>query len=184
MAPALAWPKHVELSGCRAILDIGGGSGAHSIGAVIAWPRLCAIVLDLPIVCDIAKGFIRQYGLEERISTHPGNSFSDPFPPADVHFYGMIFHDWPPEKCRFLARKSFEALPPDGRIIIHEMLFKDDRTGPFPVAAFNVDMLVAMPGQQYSGKEISGMLAEAGFADIDVKPTFGYWSIVTGLKVK
>jgi hypothetical protein len=69
-----------------------------------------------------------------------------------------------------------------GRIIIHEMLFNDDGTGPFPVAAFNVDMLVAMPGQQYSGRELETMLREAGFTSIEVKPTFGYWSVVTGRK--
>jgi hypothetical protein len=62
------------------------------------------------------------------------------------------------------------------------MLFNDDRTGPFAVAAFNVDMLVAMPGQQYSGRELQTMLSEAGFTEIEVKPTFGYWSIVTGRK--
>jgi hypothetical protein len=62
------------------------------------------------------------------------------------------------------------------------MLFNDDRTGPFAVAAFNVDMLVGMPGQQYSGRQISQMLADAGFTDIEAKPTFGYWSIVTGRK--
>jgi hypothetical protein len=43
-------------------------------------------------------------------------------------------------------------------------------------------MLVAMPGQQYSGLELSTMLTEAGFTEIEVKPTFGYWSIVTGRK--
>ena len=43
-------------------------------------------------------------------------------------------------------------------------------------------MLVAMPGQQYSGKEISAMLDNAGFREVEVKPTFGYWSIVTGRK--
>ncbi len=58
----------------------------------------------------------------------------------------------------------------------------DDRTGPFAVAAFNVNMLVAMPGQQYSGKELSQILNEAGFGEIEIKPTFGYWSIVTGVK--
>ena len=81
-----------------------------------------------------------------------------------------------------LARKSFQSLPPGGRIVIHEMLFNNDRTGPFPVAAFNVDMLVAMPGQQYSKRELSTMLREAGFRDIEVKPTFGYWSVLTGVK--
>ena len=39
-------------------------------------------------------------------------------------------------------------------------------------------------GQEYSGKELSDMLAEAGFVDIEVISTLGYWSIVTGRKPK
>jgi O-methyltransferase domain/Dimerisation domain len=176
------WPEKVDLSAHRSMLDVGGGSGAHSIGAVRVWPHLSAVVLDIAIVCDVAKGFLQQCGVEGTVSTLAADFFNDPFPEADVHFYGMIFHDWPPEKGRFLAQKSFDALPSGGRIIVHEMLFNDDRTGPFPVAALNVAMLVGMPGQQYSGREISAMLEEAGFRAIEIKPTFGYWSIVTGRK--
>jgi hypothetical protein len=62
------------------------------------------------------------------------------------------------------------------------MLFNDDRCGPFPVAAYNINMLLGMPGQQYSGRELRSMLSEAGFRRVEVKPTFGYWSIVTGVK--
>jgi hypothetical protein len=63
------------------------------------------------------------------------------------------------------------------------MLYNDDKTGPFPVAAFNIVMLLWTPqGQHFSSRELSAMLAEAGFTDIEVKPTFGYWSIVTGRK--
>ena len=80
------------------------------------------------------------------------------------------------------ARKSFDSLPVAGRIILHEMLFNDDLTGPFSVAAFNVAMLAGMPGQQYSGREITQILQEVGFTNIEVRPTFGYWSIVTGVK--
>lgn len=182
MASALAWPPHIDLSSSRTMLDIGGGSGAHSIGAVTTWPKLIAVILDIPAVCEGAKGFIAQYGLQQRISTQAANFFVDPFPEADIHFYGMIFHNWPEEKCRSLARKSFKALSPGGRIIIHEMLFNDNRTGPFPAAAFNVDMLVAMPGEQYSGSQIVKMLIDAGFTSVEIKSTFGYWSIVTGRK--
>jgi hypothetical protein len=184
IAAGLAWPRQLDLSNHRAMLDIGGGSGAHSIGAVSAWPGLRAVILDQRIICDIARTFIEKYQFTDRVSTQAADFFKDPFPPADVHFYSMIFHDWPPETCQKLAQKSFESLPKGGRIIIHEMLFNDDRTGPFPVAAFNVDMLVAMPGQQYSGRELRQVLAGAGFKDIEVKPTFGYWSIVTGRKVE
>jgi hypothetical protein len=38
--------------------------------------------------------------------------WQDPFPPAEVHFYSQIYHDWPPERCRLLTRKSFESLAP------------------------------------------------------------------------
>ena len=183
IAAGLAWPETLDLSRHRVMLDVGGGSGAHSSGAVSRWPELRAVGLDQQPICAIAREFAAKYHVGERISTHSADFFQDPFPPADLHFYGMIFHDWPPDQCRFFAKKSFQSLPSGGRIIVHEMLFNDDRTGPFPVAAFNVDMLVAMPGQQYSGKEISAMLSEAGFREVEVKPTFGYWSIVTGRKL-
>jgi hypothetical protein len=32
---------------------------------------------------------------------------------------------------------------------------------------------------KYSGSELAAMLLEAGFAEVEVKPTFGYWGIVT-----
>jgi hypothetical protein len=182
MAPALAWPDMVDLAPHRVMLDVGGGSGAHCIGALRRWPHLRAVVLDAPAVCEVTQEFAVQYGLQERLSTTGGDFWTDPFPPGDLHFYGVIFHDWPPEKCRFLARKSFGALEPGGRIVVHEMLFNEERTGPFAVAACNVAMLIGVQGQQYSGRELSAMLTEAGFTDIEVKPTFGYWSIVTGRK--
>jgi len=37
-------------------------------------------------------------------------------------------------------------------------------------------------GESYSGLELSGMLKGVGFHDIEARPTFGYYSIVTGRK--
>jgi hypothetical protein len=182
IAPALAWPQQINLSRHKVMLDIGGGSGAHSLGALLAWPELHAVILDQKPICEVASEFASRHGLSDRVSMHPADFFKDPFPAADFHFYGMIFHDWPPARCLSLAQKSFASLPAGGRIVVHELVFNDDRTGPFPAAAFNLNMLVTMTGQQYSGPEIAGMLTRAGFGEIQVKPTFGYWSIVTGVK--
>jgi O-methyltransferase domain len=182
MAPASGWPGKINLAKHRLMLDVGGGSGAHSIGAVDRWPKLSAVVFDTTPVCEVASEIVSNYRLQARVRTHIGDMWKDPLPSADLHFYSMIFHDWPADKCRFLAKKSFDALGPGGRSIVHEMLFNNDRTGPFPVAAFNIAMLLWCEGEQYSGREISTMLREAGFKNIQVKPTFGYWSIVTGVK--
>jgi hypothetical protein len=182
MGPALAWPEAIDLSKHRVMLDVGGGSGAHSIGALLKWPNLRAVVFDLPPVCEVAEEFCARHGLEHRIQTHVGDMWGDPFPAADLHFYSLIYHDWTPEKCRFLTKKSFESLEPGGRIIIHEALYNDAKTGPFPAAAFSMIMMGWTEGEQYSGRELSAMLTDAGFRDIQVKPTFGYCSIVSSLK--
>lgn len=182
MAAALAWPELIDLSGHTLLLDIGGGSGAHAIGATLKWPNLQALILDLPPVCEVAQEFVMRYDLQSRINTQPLNMWDDPLPAADLHFYGAIYHDWSAEKCRFLTQKSFDSLESGGRIILHEMLYNDQKTGPLPVAAYNIGMLLWTEGQQYSGYELSLMLAEVGFTDIEVKPNCGYWSIVTGHK--
>lgn len=182
MGPALAWPEALELSPHRVMLDVGGGSGAHSIGATRHWPNLQAIVFDLAPVCEVAQEFIARYGLQGRIGTQVGDMWTDPFPAADVHFYAGIYRDWPREKCQFLTQKSFESLKPGGRIIIHEMLYNDAKSGPFSAAAYSLCLLLWCEGKKYSGRELSTMLTEAGFTDIEVKPTWGYWSLVTGRK--
>ncbi len=182
MAPALAWPEAVDLSPHRLLLDIGGGSGAHSIGAALRWPNLKGLVFDLAPVCQVAEEFIAHAGLQSRIETKVGDVWNDPFPKADIHFYSNFYENFLPEKCRVVTRKSFESLEPGGRIIIHEILYDDEKTGPFAAAAFSLVMLLWVEGRQYSGRELSAMLAEAGFTDIEVKPTFGYWSIATGRK--
>lgn len=182
MAPAMAWPRAMDLSKCKVMLDVAGGSGAHCIGAVTRWPKLRAIVFDMAPVCEVADEISQQAGLQDRISTHSGDMWNDPFPPADIHFYSYIYHDWPPDKCRFLSRKSFESLNPGGRLIVHEVLYNKDKTGPFAAAAYTMIMLGWTTGRQYSGRELSEMLREAGFKDIRVRPTFGYVSIVTGAK--
>jgi hypothetical protein len=183
VGPALGWPGAIDLSGCQRMLDVGGGSGAHAIGAVTRWPQLRAVVYDIPPVCEVAGEFIAEQGLQDRIETQSGDMFQDAFPEADLHFYSNIYHDWSREKGALLSRRSFESLPPGGRIVVHEMLFDDDKTGPFATAAFNINMLVwSVDGEQYSGRELSGMLADAGFRSIETTPTFGYYSIVSGIK--
>ncbi|MBD2772698.1 methyltransferase [Iningainema tapete] len=185
VAAALAWPETLNLSSNKRMLDIAGGSGAHSIGATLKWSKLRATILDIAPVCEVAQEYITQYGLQERISTEVSDMWNDPFPSADLHFYSLIYHNYDLEKNRFLTRKSFDSLEPGGRIIIHQWLFNDDLTGPFPTAAYNVIMqLWCAGGQEYSGLELSTLLAEVGFVDIEVKPTFGYWSIVTGRKAQ
>jgi hypothetical protein len=180
---ALTWPESVDLSQSRILLDIGGGSGAQTVGVLLQWPHLKGIVLDTPPVTAEAGQYIGRFPLGDRISTVAADMFTDPFPQADVHLYGDIWHDWPREKGELLARKSFESLPSGGLIILREVLYNDERTGPVAAAAYGVDMLLVTMGGQYSRKEIKSLLEDIGFKNVQmVAPGAGYRSLITARK--
>src|SRR5439155_26308954 len=61
LAPALVWPKAVDLSSNRTMLDIGGGSGAHSIGALNELPELNAVIFEQPVICKLAHEFAARH---------------------------------------------------------------------------------------------------------------------------
>lgn len=132
----MVWPGVLDFSRHRTMLDSGGGSGAHLVGAALKWPDLRSIVLDFSQVCEVAEGYIVKYGLQDRIKTCDANIWCD---------------HWPAEKCHFLTAKSFDALTCGGRIVIHEMLCNDEKTGPFAPAAFGM-MMGWTEGKQYSGR--------------------------------
>lgn len=181
-AAANHWTKIIDLKRHKIFLDVGGGSAVHSIAAVSANPNLRSIVFDLPTVCEIAAEYIEAENLSGRINLHKGDMWKDDFPFADIHFYSDVFHDWSPKDCRKLAQKSFDSMPSGGKIIIHEMLLDKDGKDLFTVASASLSMLLWTQGQQFSGEELIEILADAGFAEIKITPSFGYWSIIEGSK--
>ncbi len=182
IAPASAWPEFFDFSNHKVFLDIGGGSGAHIIGVLNRWTHLKGINFDIPPVCEVSQEYFNQYDLSDRAKVVQGDFWNDDFPKADVHFYSQIFHDWPKDKCQFFSEKSFKSLPVKGKVLIHEMLFDDDKSGPAIAAAANVAMLNWTEGKQYSGKELSKFLKDAGFVNVKSTKTFGYWGVVSGEK--
>jgi hypothetical protein len=182
IAPAMVWPKSVNLSKHKMMLDVAGGSGAHAIGALHHWPNLKAMVFEMAPVSGFVDEYANEYQLSDRLTAATGDMWNDPFVPADLHFYSQVFHDWVPEKCRFLTEKSFAALPSGGRIVVHELLLDSDKSGPLVPSLMAMVMLLWTEGRQYSGSELIEMLESAGFVEARAERTLGSWGIVTGVK--
>lgn len=157
----------VDLGTYRRLLDIGGGSGAYDIELCKQYAKLSATVLDLPHVAAIAAGKIKDAGLSDRIATEGGDFFERLLNDHDVHLLSMIMHDWNEDKNRALLRRSFEALPKSGAVIISELLVDDDKTGPAPAALMSLNMLIETEGRNYTAAEYTAWLKDAGFQDIE-----------------
>ena len=157
----------MDLSHYRLMMDVGGGSGAYCIEAVRHCPTLRAILFDLPPALEVARQYITNAGLTDRIETIAGDFFQEELPRgSDLILLSMILHDWPSEKNRMILRKCFRALEPGGTIIISELMMDDDKTGPLSAAMMSLCMLIDTEGRNYTWSEYTGWLEEMGFTDI------------------
>jgi len=73
-------------------------------------------------------------------------------------------------------------LPPGGRIVLHEVLYCGDKSGPLAAAGFSLMMIGWTEGEQYTADELDALLREAGPASVEALPSFGHYSLVTGAK--
>jgi predicted O-methyltransferase YrrM len=147
----------------RRLLDIGGGSGCYSIAVVQAYPLARATVLEAAPVDAIARRTIAAAGLGGRINIVRADMFADAWPDDhDAHLFSNVLHDWNEADCRRLLARSVAALPDDGRLLIHDMLLDDDKSGPLWAAEYSVLLTTVTQGRLYSAAEIGGWLAELG----------------------
>ena len=70
-------------------------------------------------------------------------------------------------KNRALLRRSFEALPSGGAVVVSELLVNDEKTGPAPAALMSLNMLIETEGRNYTPAEYSTWLEDAGFRQIE-----------------
>lgn len=181
-APAYYWAKHIDLSNHQTFVDIAGGSGMHTIAACLKNDQLEGIVCDRKPVLKYTKEYISTFGLQGQINIQELDLWSSIYPKGDVFFLSDIFHDWDREQCLHLAKRCFDSLASNGKIILHEMLFNEDKTGPALTVAYNLKMLLWTQGQQYTFSELSSILSDAGFQNIRKENGLGNWSLIIAEK--
>lgn len=148
------------------LLDIGCGPGTWSIAFLRAVPEARATLFDLPEVLPITRKHIEAAGLGDRVEL-VGGSYVDPAPlprGADLAWVSAIVHQNSRQGNRDLFAKVRDALVPQGRILIRDMVMDDTHTTPVAGALFAINMLVnTQEGGTFSLAELSEDLHEAGF---------------------
>jgi hypothetical protein len=175
--------RNGDFTGVSRLLDVGGGSGCFSIALAQTHSDLRCTIMDLPTMCDVAREHIAAGKVADRVDTTSVDMFRADWPRGhDAAFFSNIFHDWSFETCAQLAAHAFAALPSGGRIYLHEMLLDDGGTSPVTTAAFSVLMLLGTRGQQFTFTQLRKLLQDAGFVDVEVSSTYGYYSLVRARK--
>jgi ubiquinone/menaquinone biosynthesis C-methylase UbiE len=178
VAPALV--QAAPLGDARLLLDVGGGTGIYAIAYLQAHPNLRAIVWDRPEVLRVAAEFADAAGVADRLDLVPGDMFADPVPAgADAVLLSNILHDWDVPACRALLGRLAPALPPGGRLLVHDVTLDDDLSGPLPMALYSAALFTLTEGRVYSAGEFRAWLEAAGLVAGPVVPTAIHCRVLT-----
>jgi len=176
--------KVVETKGVNKMLDVGGGPATYAIVFAKKNPKLHATVIDLHTPIKIARQFVKEAGLQNRVTLQEGDYFAVEFGSGyDLVLLSNVLHSMSPGRARLILNKTYSALVPGGRVVIHDFLPNEERTGPEWPILFAVNMLVATEsGTTYTFGEMSAWLRNAGFIEIKKQRVEDSSTLVIGRK--
>lgn len=167
----------------KTFVDIGTAQGDLAVQIAATNPHLQGIGFDLPEVAPIFEDYAAQCGVADRLVFQPGDFFKQAIPHADVVLMGHILHDWDLPTKKMLIQKAFEALPPGGALVVYEAIIDDDRSQNAFGLMMSLNMLIETPGGfDYTGRDCSTWMLEAGFSTTRVEHLVGPDSMVVGIK--
>jgi len=154
-----------DLSRCKRLLDMGGGSGTYTIAFLERNPNMTAVIFDLPDVISLAVERLKDEGFLERVTLVAGDFYKDELPAGcDLALLSAIIHQNSPQENLALYKKIYRALAPGGMLLIRDHVMDESRTKPPAGALFAINMLVATAGgDTYTFKNIKDTLEQAGF---------------------
>ena len=167
----------------KTFADVGCAQGGVAVEIALAHKHLSGFGVDLPVVGPVFEAYALGKGVAHRLKFHPGNFFKDALPNVDVIIMGHILHDWNLDEKLMLLRKAYEALSPNGAVIIHEALIDDARKENAFGLLMSLNMLIETHGGfDFTGADCRKWMKEVGFKKTKVERLAGPDGMVIGYK--
>jgi len=155
-----------EFPSMEKMIDLGGGAGLNGIAIVAKHPSMKGAIFDQPPVAKVADGFIREYGLEERMETKAGDYLKDPIGEGyDLIFMSATINFALPMIDDFLKR-IYDALNPGGVFINFSEGMTDEGTKPVEMLLEHLSMLMSGMDFRLHQGFIAEAMIRAGFKSV------------------
>jgi SAM-dependent methyltransferase len=148
-----------------AMLDIGGGHGAHAVAFCRAYPKLRATILDLPPAVAAAAPILAAEAMGDRVVHRAGDALADDLGRGewDLILVSHLAHHFDAAANAGLVARAAAALKPNGRLAILDVLrpsSPDARQG----AGALLDLYFALTSNAgtWSAEEITDWFRQAG----------------------
>jgi hypothetical protein len=142
------------------VVDVGGGIGHISAAVAREHAHLKFVIQDFGDLIEESRLLLQEKGVADRVRFHV-HSFFDPQPEttrgAAVYFLRNIMHNWSDLYCRRILKPIIEAMGPDSRIVICDIILPETntmmKTRESIVRALDLTMLSMFNGKERSYDE-------------------------------
>ena len=150
-----------DFSSFKTLVDVGGATGNLLATILRQFPGPRGILFDLPHVVRDAPALLERSGCAERVRIESGSFFERVPAAADAYLLSHIIHDWSEEQCLTILRNCRQAMKPEGRVLIIEMVLPSNGQ-PHPGKMLDLMMLVGPGGRERTELEYATLLTQAG----------------------
>ena len=164
-----------DFAGVHTLVDVGGGNGTGLATMLERHPHLRGVLFDLPAVIERAAPGLAALG--ERCELVGGDFFKSVPARGDAYLLSHVIHDWDEDRALTILRNCREAMGPDGKLLLVEMVIP---TGgePHPGKMLDVMMLSLTGGMERTEEQYAELLDRAGFRLTRVVPTPSAVSVI------
>lgn len=176
IAAALDWSRVGRL------IDVGGGSGVHSIGLARRHPGLHAVVFDSsPAALEDAADGTAAAGVGARVTLREGDLLRDDLGSGyDAALLSSLICLFEEQDGEHLLRRVGASVSEHGSIVVHDLMLDGSGAAPAGAALFAVHLLVTSPhGRCHRRADVERWVRAAGFPSVRTEPA-GAATIIVG----
>ena len=161
----------------RKVVDVGGAHGILLAAILKVNPEMRGVLFDLPHVTATAGSMLEEQGIGQRCEVISGDFFKSVPTGGDLHILKQVIHDWSDAECANLLHNCRQALQPDGKLLLVEMVIPPDNS-PSMAQAMDLNMLVLLTGKERTESQYAELLSASGFKLDRIIPTNTPFSVI------
>ena len=182
LGEAEALKDMVDLSGCKRMVDAGGGSGIYSIALCQKYPELHSTILDVNATLAVTQEIIGNRKERDQIDLREGDFYQDSLGNnMDVVLLSDVIYE--KMTAKIVLRNAWDSLSQNGMLIVRGYYADPEKSKPLFGALFTFKGLVDNAQRKIMTiSDLEEIVKETGFRIIKVAPLTEFSFVVMGRK--
>lgn len=161
-----------DFSWAHTIVDVAGGQGVLLTAILQANRSARGVLFDQPHVVASAETLLREAGVADRCEIVGGDFFVSVPPDGDLYTLRNIIHDWDDERSVLILRSCAQAMRPQGRVALIEMVIGEPNSAQC-APLLDMTMMLLPGGRERTAEEFARLFTAAGLRLKRIAPTQG-----------